>query len=55
MMIDALLAIAEFAAGFAAAVLLWPWLRTRFQGAVAEIDRLRARAQALEDAIKGAL
>ena len=44
-----------FAGGYAASIWLWPWIRERATGASAEISRLRARAKALEDTIKGAL
>jgi hypothetical protein len=43
------------AAGYAASVYSWPWIRQQATGASAEINRLRARAKALEDTIKGAL
>jgi hypothetical protein len=39
----------------AASVASWPWIRASAIGASAEINRLRARAKALEDSIKGAL
>ena len=44
-----------FAGGYAASVYSWPRIRERAIGASAEISRLRARAKALEDTIKGAL
>ena len=44
-----------FAAGYAASVVSWPWIRAHAIGASAEINQLRARAKALEDQIKGAL
>jgi hypothetical protein len=44
-----------FAGGYAASVVSWPWIRASAIGASAEIGRLRARAKALEDSIKGAL
>jgi hypothetical protein len=54
-MLDAFIATAGFAIGYAAAVYSWPWLRTHVTGAVAEIEALRARAKTLEDKIRGAL
>jgi hypothetical protein len=46
---------AGFAGGYAASVISWPWIRSHAIGASAEISRLRARAETLEDQIKGAL
>jgi membrane associated rhomboid family serine protease len=44
-----------FAGGYAASIYSWPSIRASAIGASAEIARLRARARALEDQIKGAL
>jgi hypothetical protein len=46
---------AGFAGGYAASVISWPWIRAHAIGVAAEINRLRARAKALEDQIKGVL
>jgi hypothetical protein len=54
-MLELFILIAGFAGGYAASVYSWPWIRERAIGAAAEISRLRARAKALEDTIKGAL
>jgi hypothetical protein len=54
-MLDFSLVLAGFAGGYAASVFSWPWLRAHVTGAVAEIERLRARAQAIENKIRGAL
>jgi hypothetical protein len=54
-MSELLILVAGFAGGYAASVVSWPWIRRKTIGAAAEIDRLRARAKALEDQIKGAL
>jgi hypothetical protein len=54
-MLEIFILAAGFAGGYAASVVSWPWVRARAIGAGAEINRLRARAKALEDSIKGAL
>jgi hypothetical protein len=54
-MLELFILAAGFAGGYAASVYSWPWIRGRATGASAEISRLRARAKALEDTIKGAL
>jgi hypothetical protein len=54
-MLELLTLAAGFAGGYAASVVSWPWIRASAIGASAEISRLRARAKALEDSIKGAL
>jgi hypothetical protein len=54
-MLDLFILAAGFAGGYAASVVSWPWIRERTIGASAEIGRLRARAKALEDQIKGVL
>jgi hypothetical protein len=54
-MLELFILAVGFAGGYAVSVVSWPWVRARAIGAAAEIDRLRARAKALEDAIKGAL
>ncbi|MHB8268225.1 hypothetical protein [Bradyrhizobium sp.] len=46
---------AGFAGGYVASIWSWPRIRASATGASAEISRLRARAKALEDTIKGAL
>ena len=59
-MLELFILAAGFAAGYAASVYSWPWIRASATGASAEISRLRARAKiledsALEDTIRGAL
>jgi len=54
-MLELFILAAGIAAGYAASVYSWPWIRARAIGAGAEINQLRARAKALEDSIKGAL
>jgi hypothetical protein len=54
-MLDLFMLAAGLAGGYAASVVSWPWIRSHAIGASAEIGRLRARAKALEDSIKGAL
>jgi hypothetical protein len=54
-MLEIFILAAGFAGGYAAAVYSWPWVRAHAIGASAEFRRLRARAKALEDSIKGAL
>jgi hypothetical protein len=54
-MFDLVILAAGFAGGYAASVVSWPWIRSHAIGAAAEINRLRARAKALEDSLKGAL
>jgi hypothetical protein len=54
-MLELFILAAGFAGGYAASVFSWPWIRASTIGASAEIGRLRARAKALEDSIKGAL
>ena len=54
-MLELFIFVAGFAGGYAASVYSWPRIRERAIGASAEIAKLRARAKALEDAIKGAL
>ena len=47
----AILDILLFAAGYAASIYTWAWLRTQIQGAQAEITALEARAAALKVAV----
>jgi hypothetical protein len=54
-MLELFILAAGFAAGYAVSIYSWPWIRSQAIGAAAEISRLRARAKALEDTIKGAL
>jgi hypothetical protein len=54
-MLELFILAVGLAAGYAASVVSWPWIRAHAIGAAAEINRLRARAKALEDQIKGAL
>ncbi|HEV7601505.1 MAG TPA: hypothetical protein VGO49_14795 [Bradyrhizobium sp.] len=54
-MLEIFVLAAGFAGGYAASVVSWPWIRSQAIGAGAEISRLRARAKALQDGIKGAL
>jgi hypothetical protein len=54
-MLELFILAAGFAAGYAASVYSWPRIRASATGVSAEISRLRARAKALEDTIKGAL
>ena len=54
-MLELFILAVGFAVGYATSVYSWPWIRAHATGAAAEIDRLRARAKALEDTIKGAL
>jgi len=37
-----------FAAGYAASIYTWPWLRTQVQGAQSEVTALEARVAALK-------
>lgn len=46
--------IAIAAGAYVVAIFTWPWLRTKLLGAQAEADRLRARANAVLDAVKKA-
>ncbi len=43
--------VAIAAGAYVAAIFTWPWLRTKLLGAQAEVDRLRARANAVIDAM----
>jgi hypothetical protein len=52
-MLEFFILAAGFAGGYAASVVSWPWIREHATGAGAEIGRLRARAKALEDSLKG--
>jgi hypothetical protein len=54
-MLELLTLVAGFAGGYAASIYSWPWIRAQAIGASAEISRLRDRAKALEDQIKGVL
>jgi hypothetical protein len=54
-MLELFILAAGFAVGYAASIWSWPGIRAKAIGAGAEISRLRARAKALEDSIKGAL
>jgi hypothetical protein len=54
-MLELFILVAGFAGGYAASVYSWPWIRANTTGAGVEIARLRARAKALEDQIKGVL
>jgi hypothetical protein len=54
-MLDLFILAVGFAGGYAASVVSWPWIRAHAIGTAAEINRLRARAKALEDQIKGVL
>jgi maltose-binding protein MalE len=49
---DILLAVALFAAGYAASVFTWPWLLKAATGAEAEIERLNVRIHKIMDAMK---
>jgi hypothetical protein len=40
-----------FAAGYVASIYTWPWLRTKFIGAEAEVQSLRARASSIKAAL----
>jgi hypothetical protein len=51
---DFLLAVALFAAGYAASIFTWPWIRKKFLGADAEIQRLSARIGRIMNAIRDA-
>lgn len=42
---------ALLAGGYAASIYTWPWLRTKLQGAQAEITALEARAASLKAAL----
>ena len=53
-MLELFILVAGFAGGYAASVVSWPWIRAHAIRAGAELSRLRARAKALEDLIKGA-
>jgi hypothetical protein len=52
-MFDILASIVVFAAGYAASVYSWPWLRTHATGIAAEASSLRQRAAALENKLRG--
>jgi hypothetical protein len=54
-MLELFILVAGFAGGYAASAYSWPRIRANATGARAEISRLRARAKALEDTIKGVL
>ena len=47
-----ILDIGLLVAGYVASIYTWPWLRTKLQGAQAEITALEARAAALKAAFK---
>ena len=55
MIFDLSILVAGFAGGYVISIVSWPWLRTQSIGIAAEATALRARANALEDKIKGAL
>jgi hypothetical protein len=46
------LMILAFAAGYAAAIYSWPWIKEQANGAKAEAMALRAKAVALEEKIR---
>lgn len=48
-----LLDIALIVAGYVASIYTWPKIKVLLNGATAEAQRLRAKANALETAIKG--
>ena len=48
-----LLMLMAAAAGYAASIVSWPWLRQRWSGVENEIDSLRAKARALESKFGG--
>jgi membrane associated rhomboid family serine protease len=52
-MLELFILAAGLAGGYVASIVSWPSVRARAIGASAEISRLRARANALEDSIKG--
>lgn len=54
-MLELFILIAGFGGGYVVSALTWPSIRAHATGIAAEIEKLRARAQALEDQIKGAL
>ena len=41
-----------FAAGYAASIYTWPWIRLQSVGAAAEYDSLRAKADAIISSVK---
>jgi hypothetical protein len=47
------IALISFAAGYAASIYSWPWVRTQATGIAAEATKLRERAAALEAKIRG--
>lgn len=52
-MLELLLFAAAFGSGYVACVYSWPAVKIRINGLSAEADRLRARAQELENNIRG--
>jgi hypothetical protein len=48
-----ILDIIVFAAGYAASIYTWQWVRTKWSGAQAEIAKIEARAAALKEAVTG--
>jgi hypothetical protein len=52
-MLDVFVLTVIFAAGYAASIYSWPWLRTQAIGIAAETANLRQRAAALEAKIRG--
>jgi hypothetical protein len=47
------IALISFAAGYAASVTSWPWIRTQATGISAEAADLRQRAAVLEARLRG--
>lgn len=47
-----LILIVTFAAGYAASIYSWQWIKEHFNGALTEARRLRARAEELEAKIR---
>jgi hypothetical protein len=54
-MFDVFVLTVIFAAGYAASIYSWPWVRTQAVGISAETANLRQRAAVLENRIKGIL
>lgn len=47
-----MLMIVVFAAGYAASIYTWPWIKEHANGAMTEARNLRARATALEEKLR---
>lgn len=52
-MFDVIVFAAIFAAGYAASIYSWPWIRIQAKGISAEVADLRQRAAMLEARLRG--